>query len=139
MEAHREEVTVVLAGYPDELGALLDSNPGLRSRVGRRLDFPDFEPPQLLEIAVHMLGASDYKLDADARDALRAGVAAIYLRRDPRSFGNGRAMRRLIDACLEEHAGRLRRLGALEDHCALSRLEAGDIERGVAGYLRERV
>jgi SpoVK/Ycf46/Vps4 family AAA+-type ATPase len=116
MEAHRDELAVVLAGYPEEIDALLDSNPGLRSRVGRRLDFPDFDPAELCEIAIHMLGEADYELDAAAREALGAGVAEMYRRRDPRTFGNARAIRQLIDVCLEEHARRLRRAGALNDH-----------------------
>jgi hypothetical protein len=138
METHRHELAVVLAGYPDEIDALLDSNPGLRSRVGRRLDFPDYEPPQLLEIARYMLRGADYALDAEADRALAGALDEVYRRRDRRTFGNARAVRGLIDLCVEEHAERLRRQGALGDPLAHAHLGAADIERGLGCYLTEQ-
>ena len=85
-----------------------------------------------------MLAEADYELDAEARGALRAGVAAIHRRRDRRTFGNARANAAADRRVPGEHAHRLRRLDGLEDRAALSRLFAADIEGGVAGYLRER-
>jgi SpoVK/Ycf46/Vps4 family AAA+-type ATPase len=41
MENHRGEFAVIVAGYPAEMTGFLDSNPGLRNRFDRVVDFPD--------------------------------------------------------------------------------------------------
>ena len=42
MEAHRHDLVVILAGYPDKMETLLNQNPGLRSRFPNRLHFMDY-------------------------------------------------------------------------------------------------
>lgn len=44
MEDLREEVVVVAAGYTDEMETFLASNPGLRSRFSRTIEFPRTSP-----------------------------------------------------------------------------------------------
>ena len=42
MEAHREDLVVILAGYADRMDVFFRSNPGIASRVAHHIDFPDF-------------------------------------------------------------------------------------------------
>ena len=50
MEDHRDDLAVVVAGYPAEMQALIDTNPGLESRFARTLEFPDYTTDELLAI-----------------------------------------------------------------------------------------
>ncbi len=50
MEEYREDVVVILAGYEGHMNALLDSNPGFRSRIGEIISFPDYTNEDLEQI-----------------------------------------------------------------------------------------
>lgn len=47
MEDDRDQLVVILAGYPHEMRTLLGSNPGLSSRFSRHLHFVDYAPRTL--------------------------------------------------------------------------------------------
>lgn len=51
MENHRDDVVVILAGYPDKMEGLLQKNPGLRSRIAYHVPFNDYDTAALCEIA----------------------------------------------------------------------------------------
>merc|ERR1712137_692831 len=55
MENQREDLVVIFAGYKDKMDNFYESNPGLSSRVANHIDFPDFTPDELIEIARLML------------------------------------------------------------------------------------
>ncbi len=50
MEDHRDDLSVVAAGYPTEMQELIDSNPGLKSRFTRTIHFPDYDTDELVAI-----------------------------------------------------------------------------------------
>ena len=50
MEDHREELAVIVAGYPEEMAEFIESNPGLRSRFPQTIWFPDYANEELLVI-----------------------------------------------------------------------------------------
>ena len=52
---------IVLAGYTKEMDAMLDSNPGLRSRFPYRYQFDDYDAAQLMEIARHLLEKEEFR------------------------------------------------------------------------------
>ena len=43
MEAERDDLVVVLAGYRDRMETFFRSNPGMGSRVAHHIHFPDFD------------------------------------------------------------------------------------------------
>ena len=58
MEDHRDDLSVVAAGYPDEMVELMGSNPGLRSRFPQTIFFPDYTTDELVKIFAGMCRAA---------------------------------------------------------------------------------
>jgi probable Rubsico expression protein CbbX len=124
MENERDRLVVVLAGYKDRMDEFFASNPGLASRVAHHIDFPDYTPDELMEIAQRMLERQDYRLSPAAEQAFRE-----YLERRmqmPR-FAHGRSTRNAIDRARLRHASRLFDSDKPIGHDELMTIEADDI------------
>ena len=104
MEDHRDDLSVVAAGYPDEMQDLIDSNPGLKSRFTRTIHFPDYDTDELIAIFTLVAEGKQYRLGDGGAAALAAVIDA-----EPRGrgFGNGRFVRNVFEAAVGHHALRL--------------------------------
>lgn len=89
------DMLIVLAGYPKEMEALLDANPGLSSRFPFRYQFPDYTSEQLMEIARQLLSSDDYIMSSEAEATLMKLVEET-LRKNPKNFGNGRWIHHIV-------------------------------------------
>ena len=124
MEAERERLVVVLAGYRDRMETFFRSNPGMGSRIAHHVDFPDYDLDELMAIAELMLEQRAYELDDDASAALRS-----YIERhveQPR-FANARSIRNAIDRARLRQAARLFERSGELSRDELATIEAGDI------------
>ena len=133
MEDHRDDLVVIVAGYPSEMAVFIESNPGLRSRFPKRIHFPDYTTDELVAIFRSMCERHHYTADSDAIDAVRARLDAV-----PRGkgFGNGRVVRNLFEASLATHASRVVDIEDVTDEqlCAITPedvLAAADPEAAV--------
>jgi probable Rubsico expression protein CbbX len=104
MEANREDLVVILAGYADRMDVFFRSNPGMASRVAHHIDFPDFTLDELIAIAGLMLDREQYLLSPGAEQAFREYV---QLRMGQPRFANARSMRNAIDRMRLRQARRL--------------------------------
>ncbi len=104
MEAERDRLVVIFAGYKDRMDEFFHSNPGLSSRVAHHIDFPDYEIDELMAIAHLMLAQQNYTLGAGAEEAFRAYLERRIKR--PR-FAHGRSVRNSIDRARLRQANRL--------------------------------
>jgi hypothetical protein len=123
VEDRRDRLVVILAGYPDEMASLVDANPGMRSRFPKTIHFPDYDDDELLAIFEALCGSGRYVLDADARAAVRAWLAAQP--RD-RGYGNGRMARNLFESAVANQATRLADVEQPSDE-QLTTLTAADV------------
>ena len=124
MEAERDELVVVLAGYRDRMETFFASNPGMGSRVAHHIHFPDFDVRELIAIADLMLDQQGYELTADAREAFGAYVERRVRRA---RFAHGRSIRNAIERARMRQASRLYdRREALERRDLVT-IEAADI------------
>ncbi|UZN02767.1 AAA family ATPase [Cellulomonas sp. S1-8] len=105
MEDHRDELVVIVAGYPLPMARFIMTNPGLESRFATTIAFDDYTDPQLREIFALAARKADFEPAPDALDLVEQIVAA-----QPRheGFGNGRFARNLLDRAVLRHAWRLR-------------------------------
>ncbi len=108
MEDVKDDLVVILAGYPDEMQRFLSLNPGLRSRLPISLDFPDFSDAELLEIARQMTCDRDYRMTQGACEAF-----CRWMERERRrpEFANARTVRNLVERAMRRQALRLVRSG----------------------------
>jgi probable Rubsico expression protein CbbX len=104
MEANREDLVVILAGYADRMDVFFRSNPGMASRIAHNIEFPDFSLDELVQIAHLMLEREQYRLSPDAEVAFREYVA---LRMQQPRFSNARSIRNAIDRMRLRQARRL--------------------------------
>ncbi|MEW2396096.1 right-handed parallel beta-helix repeat-containing protein [Streptomyces sp. NPDC046862] len=104
MEDHRDEVVVIVAGYTEEMGRFLASNPGLASRFSRSVEFESYTTDELLTIVGHSAEDSGYTCSDNTLQTLRDHIDAIP--RD-RSFGNARLARQLLETMVTQQARRL--------------------------------
>lgn len=103
MEDHRDDLVVIVAGYPDEMRTFIDSNPGLRSRFTHSVDFPDYSAEELVQIFVAIAGQAKVDLAPDVVEALPALVAKAQAREN---FGNARWVRSLFERSFANMAQR---------------------------------
>lgn len=106
MEDHRNNLIVIVAGYPDKMVSFIHSNPGLESRFNKYIHFEDYTPGELIEIFRVMCDEQSYSLDNSANEKLLQYATKQYDARNER-FSNGRLMRNLLEAALSNQANRL--------------------------------
>ena len=112
VEDHRDEIVVILAGYPAEMAVLVASNPGIESRFPRTIHFPDYTDDELVAIFEALCRKERYEPDEGALTAVRERFAASA--RGP-GFGNGRLARNLFEASIAAQASRVVRIGQPTD------------------------
>ena len=101
MEDYRDRIIVIFAGYKDEMKQFLDSNPGLISRIGYTIEFPDYSIDELLQIFLNMLKNSNMDITESALKKLKK---VIEVSSKNKNFGNGRFIRNIFQKILIKHA-----------------------------------
>jgi len=103
MEDHKDDLVLILAGYQTEMADFLKTNPGLRSRFPIHIDFPDYTPQELLQIAEQMCAQRQYRLSQQSRIYL----AQVFVPRPGEHYGNARTVRNIIERAIRRQALRL--------------------------------
>jgi probable Rubsico expression protein CbbX len=125
MENNRDDLVVILAGYKDKMDRFFQSNPGMRSRIAHHIDFPDYQPEELVAIAKLMLAIQNYHFSAEAEKAF---VEYLKLRMKMEHFSNARSVRNALDRARLRQANRLfGRRGRSLSKDDLMTLEAEDV------------
>jgi hypothetical protein len=105
MEDHRDDLVLIVAGYPEPMVAFVAQNPGLSSRFRTTIEFTDYDDDELVQIFTTLAGNADYDVTPDCLTRLRNIL--LTTPRGP-TFGNGRFARNQLEAAIGRHAWRLR-------------------------------
>lgn len=105
MEDKKGKFAVIVAGYPNEMEKFVNSNPGLKSRFGRTLNFTDYSHSELLQIFELFCTNEGYRVSDTARQRL-ADYLVSNAPIGEKGFGNGRYVRNIFEDILLKQSER---------------------------------
>ena len=126
MEDHRDELIVIVAGYTELMKAFIESNPGLKSRFNKYLDFPDYTAEELQQIFELQCKKYQYKLTEDADKAVRERIIRVEETKGE-NFANAREVRNLFEKIITNQAARVSQLESVDEEM-LTTITIEDLE-----------
>jgi ATP-dependent Lon protease len=142
MENHRDNLVVIMAGYRSEMQSMIDSNPGLRSRMTTYIDFPNYTPDELIIIFKNIVSSHNLQVDDVAVKHLHIELENIV---NHSGFGNARFVRSVWEHSFRHMATREFADGQFDDN-ELKLLQLDDVKyacdhllEGLRSYGRLRV
>lgn len=106
IEDHRDNLVVILAGYSYEMADFLKTNPGLKSRFPNVIDFEDYTPDEMYEIAKITAKSKGYRI----AEGCRTPMLDVFERKQIKGkndSGNGRLARNLIESAILNQSQRI--------------------------------
>ncbi len=127
MEDNRDDLIVIVAGYPEKMEEFLDSNPGLQSRFNKYINFDDYSPEELMDIFKGMCKKNGYNPNEGANEKIKQMLEFLHETRSD-SFANARTVRNLFEKLLAVQADRLAALDTVSDE-DLSAITEEDLDK----------
>ena len=106
MEDNRNDFVVIVAGYSQLMHKFINSNPGLRSRFNKYIDFPDYNAEELVQIFISLCKKYDYNLTNDAKRTAE-NIIFIMEKNKDENFANARDIRNLFEKVITKQATRV--------------------------------
>jgi stage V sporulation protein K len=106
MEDHRDDFVVIVAGYPELMARFIDSNPGLRSRFNKYINFQDYNAEELGEIFKTMCKNAGYMPTEEVLAYASKFFVGKYENRG-KNFANAREVRNFFEKAMMNQADRL--------------------------------
>lgn len=106
MEDYRDDLVIIVAGYPKPMKEFLRGNEGIKSRFSSFIQFEDYETSELYQIFHLFRKKENYELASDADDLVKAAIDNAYSQRDD-TFGNARFVRNFFEQIIRNHALRI--------------------------------
>ena len=111
MEDHRDNLVVIVAGYTKPMEKFINSNPGLKSRFNKYIEFPDYTVDELVGIFDMNCRKYDYQVEEDAAKHIREMIVLRKMTKTE-NFANAREVRNLFEEIITNQA---RRVAMLEN------------------------
>ncbi|CAJ1966831.1 unnamed protein product [Cylindrotheca closterium] len=94
METQQDDLVVALAGYKDRMDTFFSYIPGMMSRIGNHVNFPNYSADELVAIAAVMADQLEYDIDQAAYPVFKS---YIEKRMELPFFSNARTVRNAMD------------------------------------------
>mmetsp|Transcript_119242 Transcript_119242/g.178131 ORF Transcript_119242/g.178131 Transcript_119242/m.178131 type:complete len:409 (-) Transcript_119242:47-1273(-) len=94
METQHDDLVVALAGYKDRMDTFFSYIPGMMSRIGNHINFPNYDADELVQIAGVMADQLEYDISDSAYPVFKA---YIEKRMELPYFSNARTVRNAMD------------------------------------------
>ncbi len=111
MEDHRDDLVVIVAGYTKPMEKFINSNPGLKSRFNKYIEFPDYTVDELEGIFNMNCKKYDYTVEEEAAFQIREMIKHRKFTK-LENFANAREVRNMFEEIITNHA---RRIAAMEN------------------------
>ena len=111
MEDNRDKFIVIVAGYTELMRNFVNSNPGLKSRFNKYIEFPDYTVDELQGIFKMQCSKYQYKLTEEADKFVKEEIIRLEASKGE-NFANAREVRNLFEKIITNQAARV---SALED------------------------
>ena len=109
MEDHRDDLIVIVAGYTEPMRHFIDSNPGLKSRFNKYIEFPDYTVDELEQIFYLNCKKYDYVVDWRAKEKIREMITQRRMEKII-NFANAREVRNMFEEIITNQARRVARI-----------------------------
>ena len=105
MEDKRDDLVVIAAGYSSLMAEFIETNPGLKSRFNKFLNFPDYTPTELVEIFKYFCSRKGYTYDPAVEEKLLPYFEEKV--DDDENFANARFVRNLFERTIVNQVKRV--------------------------------
>ncbi len=112
MTDYEGRITIIFAGYKEEMKEFLELNSGLISRVGETIEFGDYSEEELLTIFKKEAEKSEFTIDKNAEKAI---LSIIKENIKTKNFGNARFVINVFKKTLMQHAKRCREIQDMKE------------------------
>ncbi len=106
MEDHRDDFIVIVAGYTKPMEKFINSNPGLKSRFNKYMEFSDYTTDELEQIFQMNCKKYEYVLDETASKQVKQ-LLALRRMKQQSDFANAREVRNLFEEIVTNQARRV--------------------------------
>ena len=106
MEDHRDDLIVIVAGYPDLMDDFISMNPGLESRFRFKIKFEDYSSEEMAMIFWSFCKRNGFGITKEAYSRIQ-GIFVSYTPDKGQMFSNARLARNLFENAVLNQAQRL--------------------------------
>ena len=109
MEDNREDLVIIVAGYTEPMERFINSNPGLKSRFNKYIEFADYTIDELEAIFYMNCKKYDYVVEEEIKHQIRALIVARKFQA-LENFANAREVRNLFEEIITNQARRVAKI-----------------------------
>lgn len=99
-DQHKSDLCVIFAGYPNEMELFQKADPGMKRRITKTINFPDYSDSELMQILESMAEKKGYKISSGYWTA--AQKALLHMKRSSSHFGNAGEVDELLKASIQK-------------------------------------